>query len=368
MKVRPEDWFVVIMSKEIIDFDPSLTEEDQIQALGGAAMAETTQLTPGYLSTEFMKAREAFYVPREGKVFLFCGDDRPATEASADALHTSHPDVMDIREGYASIYSGFAGAVKNALVTGIVQYGPEFVQRVGGFNGMSEKLLRFASDNEDDSIIAGLHSAESNEENAATFNAHCDNPMGCAYCMGVGATSQLTVTNPEISDVARDDQVHVFGSDDFFEDLKGAHQTLLEEGTDGQMGNFAIARAEYRELSKQLPVQVLQGNHTGARTSGVISNFDRSTVGSATKAHEAGQDIYREDIAIAAEYVLRALPEYKLNPEILLRAFQLDSTSVRAVLASHDADPSLHGKLDPTALAMGVRGDIQQAIRELASI
>lgn len=331
-------------------------------------MAETTQLTPGYLSAEFMKARKAFYVPREGKVFLFCGDDRPATEASANTLRASHPDVMDVREGYASIYGGFAGAVKNALVTGIVQYGPEFVQRVGGFNGMSEKLLSAANTNEGDSIIAGLHSAESNEENAANFNARCDNPLGCAYCMGVGATSHLTATNTIVSDVARADQVHVFGSDDFFDDLKGAHQMLLEKGTDNKKGNFAVARAEYRELSKQLPVQILQGNHTSARTSGVISNFDLHTVGSATKAHEAGQDIYREDIAIAAEYVLRALPEYQLNPEILLRAFQLDSTSVRAVLASHDADPSLHGKLDPTALAMGVRGNAQQAIRELASL
>lgn len=330
-------------------------------------MAATTRSTPGYLSAEFMEACEAFYVPREGKVFLFCGDDRPATDASADALHASYPDIMDVREGYASIYGGFAGAVKNALVTGIVQHGPEFVQRVGGFNGMSEKLLR-AADSRHDLIIAGLHSAESNEENAAAFNAHCDNPMGCAYCMGLGATSQLTASNTEISDVARADQVHVFGSDAFFDDLKKAHQALLEEATDGQMGDFAIARADYRELGKQLPVQILQGSHTGARTSGVISNFDRNTVGSAAKAHKACQDIYREDIAIAAEYVLRALPEYKLNPEILLRAFQLDSTSVRAVLASHDADPSLHGKLDPTALAMGVRGDVQQAIHELSSI
>ena len=326
----------------------------------------------GQLSPEFIVAREQHWIKQEQPAWGGCGDDRPITEQSAEELAAQAPEALSPLEAYASIYGGAAGITKAMLIAGIVQYGPDFVQNVGGFEGMLERVVRvMGADTSDQAIKPILHSAEGNENADGTFCMHGDAATGCAYCGGVGATSDLLVgDNALIRNVARDDQVAVFGSDQYVDELLDAHRQFLELATSGKGGAFAVDREAYIKLAQEsgMSVMVLAGKHAAAKGTGVISNFELGTIGSANQAHDAGMDFYRQDIAQITAAILRNFREYDLSPELLFRQFMLDATPVRAVLAAHDADPELQGKLDPRNLPAGYRGDPRAAIETLQQL
>lgn len=361
---------IIIEDGERLQDDPAV-----LANVGGVVMAELLAKEQGYLSQEFVQEREQFYTERNGAIYLGCGDDRTTTEASNRKLAELHPEAMPTHEGYASIYGGLAGVAKNVIVTGVAQYGPSFADSIGGFAGAMDKLITYSqTDTSDARIIPTLHSAEGNEQSADSISHTDENPAtGCAYAGGVGATAALLVdpNNTLIRDIARRDQEEVFGRDDEAVDalLKGQGFFADQYGAD-----FAVNRAQYIELDtptserNAVPMMILAGSHTSARTSGVISNFDLATIGDAQSAHQQGKDFYREDIAVAAELALRAFPEAALDAELLLRSFQLDSTPVRAVLVAHDSDEALKGKLDPRELPMGIRGNVEQAIATLQNL
>lgn len=329
--------------------------------------AEDAEHERGYLSPEFIREREAFYIDVSGrKVMLGCSDDREPTEASADKIAELHPDIVDIREGFASIYGAAAGIAKNAVIVGTVQYGPGFVERIGGFEGALHTVVKALEEDADtESIFPALHSAANNEAHDSEFHVESDQPLGCAYAGGIGATSALlTGEDSLIRDTARQDQKMVFGSDDRFEELLDGHIRFLATATGGQGGDYALSRSDY--ASSGTTVMLLAGRpHVSAKQSGLISNFDIHSVRNSAGANEQGMDFYNQDIAKVTAATLRAFKDYDLDAELLMRAFQLDSTPVRAVLAASDADPELKGKLDPRNLAFGIRGDAKKALAAL---
>lgn len=320
---------------------------------------------PGYLSAEFIAQRAPFYVSYGNKkVLLGCGDDRQVTADSSQKIASQFTDALPVSEGYVSMYGAVAGVAKNVLIAGIAQYGPQFVERIGGFDGAFEKAVKgMLSD--DSFVIPALHSAEVNEGNAAGFNPNAEAKVGCAYAEGVGATSSLLVdeTDPLIRDQAHDDQVVIFGNDEHVDDLMKAHRTFLEKATHSLGSEFIVGRATYAKT--HVPIIILLGAHTSAKTSGLINNFDLHKVRNATAAHDQNKDFYNQDVAIVTAATLDAFKEYNLDPEVLMRAYVLDSTPVRAVLAAGDADPELNGKLDPRNLPMGIVGEPQVALQAL---
>lgn len=321
----------------------------------------------GYLSPEFITEREQFFVDRGGKkVWIGCGDDRSATEQSVQALGLLEPEVVSVEDGYASIFGAVAGIAKNILVVGVAQYGPAFVARIGGLDGALQKTIHGLR--EDDSaaaIMPALHSAESNEGSASEFNPRGTAKVGCAYAEGVGATSALLIdqNDSSIRDQARRDQIEIFGDDRHFDDLLAAHRVVLAAATHGKGKDFAVSRPEYTAV--QLPIMILAGAHTSAKTSGLIHNFKPHTVRNSATANAKEKDFYSQDIADITAAALRAFREYNLDPELLMRAFVLDSTPVRAVLAAADANPELKGKLDPLNLPVGIFGSPQEAVAAL---
>lgn len=352
---------------------PPLVDERELGGMvvgvvaSGNVQADAIEI--GQLSAEFIAAREPYWVKQERPVWGGCGDDRPITEQSAQELADESPETLSPLEGYASVYGGAAGIAKAIIITGIVQYGPDFVQKVGGFDVMLERVVRvMGEDTSDQAVKPILHSAEGNENADGTFCAHGEAATGCAYCGGVGATSDLLVGDDAlIRNVARDEQVDTFGSDQYVDEILDAHRVFLELATGGKGGALAVDRTAYIKLVEEtlMPVMILAGKHAAAARTGVITNFELGTIGSANQAHEAGMDFYRQDIAQITAAILRNFREYDLNPEILLRQFKLDETPVRAVLAAHDADPELQGRLDPRNLPAGFRGDPHAAIAAL---
>lgn len=332
----------------------------------------------GYVDLEFISEREGCWNSIENNlVFIGCGDDREPTDASADELEkNSNADraVMNPQEGYASVYGGLAGEAKNILVVGAAQYGKQFILDMGGFDGVMDLLIKKGRNPQT------IHSAVGNENDQRHFCMQGENSIGCAYCGGTGATSGL-LTDPDnklIREVARQDQKFVFGSDKGFDELLQGHLLMLDYATEGKSTAFAFNRPEYRKFIKRygnnLGMMILSGGHCKAKVSGVISNFSLDEVGNPHKAHQKHLDFYRLDIAVVTRIVLESIREeldkfnYRLSAELLMRAFQLDATPVRAVLVSVDSDPTLHGKLDPRFLRIGTRGNPWESIKTIESM
>lgn len=328
---------------------------------------ERTLEDNGYLSSEFVAERAEFYTDRGNRVVVIgCGDEREPTEESAKTIAEIYPDAMDVRDGYARIYGGSVGIAKNVVIAGVAQYGPSFVEAIGGIAGAHRLLLDGAqAGGSYNRVIPTLHSAADKEEDFAEFNPSSTNSLGCAYAMGVGATSALLIgEDPLIRDIARDNQRKIFGDDAHVDSLLMAHETVLLAGTDGKGSAYALDRKDYADSG--LAIMILAGRpHATAKSSGVISNFDLDAVSNSTEANASGKDFYSCDIALITAETLKIFEAYKLDPEILMRAIQLDSTPVRAVLASQDSDAELQGKLDPRNLAMGVIGDPLASIADL---
>jgi hypothetical protein len=336
-----------------------------------ANIDNSVEQASGQLSPEFIAEREAFFVPQEAPVWGACGDDRPATEQSVAELAASAPEVTPANEAYASVFGGAAGMTKNVMLAGIVQHGPQFVAEIGGFEGLYETIVqKLTADTSDQAVYPVLHSAAGNENADGSFCAHGSAATGCAYCGGVGATSALLTdeASPLIRDVARQDQITIFGDDQHVDSLLAAHSTFLESATAGQGSDFTVDRQAYiAQVEKGRPVMILAGSHASAKGTGVIANFELGTIGSAGQASAAGKDFYRLDVGQVTAALVRNLPELQLDPEVLMRAFVFDATPVRAVLAAHDADPALHDKLDPRNLGAGFHGDPHAAIAELTT-
>lgn len=334
----------------------------------------TADQRAAYLTSEFVAEREGCWASFDERlVFIGCSDDRrPTADSSVALMENRDQSVMSPSEGYASIYGATAGLAKNVLVVGAAQFGTNFISAIGGFDGAFELLVKHGKHPQT------LHSADGNEQDQRHFSLESFAPVGCAYAAGVGATAALLVgSSSAIRTVARNDQHYVFGSDDSFNELLKGQQAFLDHATGTLGANFAVSRDTYKRYKEQfgdrLGIMILAGNHTAAKTSGVISNFSLQQVGNPVKAHDQQLDFYRLDIAVATDMVLSILttplialnPTYILSPELLMRAFQLDATPVRAVLASHDQDPELQGKLDPNNLKMGIRGNPFESLKTL---
>jgi hypothetical protein len=333
--------------------------------------------TKGILSPEFIINRESCWVScKERLVFVGCGDDREITDESSILLqHTfaSRGKALSPKRAYASIFGGLAGEAKNILVVGSSIYGPRFISDVGGFDGVSKQLIINSHD------IQTLHSAASNEKDERHFYMHGNDPVGCVYSSGVGITSELLVDdkNDLIRNVAKQDQRYVFGSDQNFEQLLNGHRFVLQHAINGKKASFAYSRSEYISLLNDYKngfgIMILDWDHASAKTTGVISNFSLDQVGSSSIAHQEGLDFYRLDIAKVTKIILEAISKplqeygYKLPAELLMRAIQIDSTPVRAVLASEDNDSELEGVLDPRNIAIGKRGNVWDSVSRLSN-
>ncbi len=329
-----------------------------------------TAVELGQAETEFVDQRKPFYVDVSGRrMYAGCSDDRPLTIGSASSLDLIAPaDTMSLREGYASVYGAAAGIAKNIMIAGVVQYGPDFIKETGGLDGLLIQVVRRMNGRNESGLIVAMHSAANNEDHSHKFSFIKDGPVGCAYGEGVAKTSGLLVAHdPTVRDVARADTARTFGDIRFFDEIINAHEQVLELATNGRGEDYAVSREKYRNLHDAgMPVMILEGKpHAPVKQTGLIANFELGKVRNSQAAAEAGLDFYSNDVAAVVRAILIDFKEYKLMPELLLRAFMIDATPVRAVLAASDADPELAGKLDPRNLKLGIHGDPQRAIAKL---
>jgi hypothetical protein len=348
-----------------------------------ANVAAALETRPGgYLPAEFIAGREETWVPRDGRpVWLGCSDEGRIDPFSAEEFRKADPAALDPAEGYLSVFGQVPGIAKNILAVGIAVYGDRFYGQVGGFDGVRDRLQRFMTADSSSLVVRPAAHTDVTKENAAfdalesvaaaggieiptdaTFCNHGMAATGCAYCGGVGATSELIATNPLVHEVIADDLEHIFGDDSLAQLLIDAHAKVTEKiGAD-----FKFNRQAYVEAG--LPVMVLErkggegDKHLAAADTGAIVNLDPTEIGNASKA-----DAYRLDVAGAALLVRRVFKEYDLPANLLIASLVADAVAVRTVLAMHDASGDTTP--DPRRIALGVRGGtIQQALAKIAQL
>ncbi|HEY4160605.1 MAG TPA: hypothetical protein VGM08_00930 [Candidatus Saccharimonadales bacterium] len=332
----------------------------------------------GYVSDEFIGVHEAHFVRQIHPALVGCSDDRKPTKQSVEELAAAYPsETLRADEAYASVFGGAAGITKNMLVAYIAQHGTErattLLNDVGGFESLLNLVVwKMGVEDNDQALKPLLHSAENNEEPDGTFCMHGDAATGCAYCGGVGATSFLLLDETKfegdvtLADIATKDQLAMFGemNHENVGRLLAAHQTFLDIATNGKGKDLTVDRQLFIEqISKGNPAMILSGTHAKVTATGLIHNFVLGDIGSASEANQDGAPFYRQDIAQVTAAIIRNFSGLELDPEVLMRAFLLDSTPVRSVLVNHDEEQ--YGNLDPRALATGARGNPWISIEQI---
>jgi len=223
-----------------------------------------------------------------------------------------------------------------------------------------------AADERPNAVLPALHTSADKERYAfketggekpkttAAFCAQGDCPTGCAYCGNLGLASQLVGNDPDTQAVGRDNVQVIAGNDHGVDELFDAHRIVAEQLGD----DYKYTRDKYVESG--LPTMVLVGQpHAPVAKTGVLFNLNPEEIG------KMGA-FYRMDIAAAALAIRRALREYELPADLLMKSMILDAVPVRTVLAKGDESDKTP---DPKRLAIGVRGGtMDQALTRIAAI
>lgn len=334
---------------------------------------------PGRLSDEFVNTHEGIWIPLYGRnVVDGCSDDRPPTQTSAQQINARLPEnTMPIDEGYASNFGGFPALRKLILQAGVVEHGDDFIYSSDCMYGIGKTIAMYRRG------LTMQHSTIASEDSPATFNPTSSTAVGCLYSQNFGAATfylapgeKKSPRDQTISDtvlaVAHQDQAEVFGENEAFSDkvgqayramsnfLSGVAQASGQPRLRGDARDYTFDRQDYVDLERRHGTQtmILGSFHASIETTGLITNFDTDSVGSATIAKASGTPLYRQDLGVTARNLAPVLAEYGIPAETFLRVALFESTIIRAVLAAASGD----SRMDPNRLAMGVRGDASEAI------
>lgn len=316
----------------------------------------------GYLSGEATSAYRGLWVPFEevtrlghDAILLGCADDRELTQENAQDLAIRHPNALPPSRAYLSTYGGWEGLVGVTLVAGTVEYGDDFIDEIGGFDGAARAVSNLhvqGGDGASLEIIPYFHSDTGKEGSERTFNTHLHTPTGCAHCANKGAISGLSHGDPLVVGVGIDNSRRILGEDRQQEDgvLRAAEMVgTYEQSLAAQAGteNFSVGRqlvvARTVEATPGRSYMIVEGSH--ANNAPHILGFLPRTIGSAALAHRADLPAYRTDVATVAEALTR---ELDISPTHIVRAILLDGAATRAALAADN---------DPRSIPVGILSD-----------
>lgn len=346
----------------------------------------------GYLSPQEVEAHAAtVFTERDPdqRHRTFCGDERGVDELSVRALDqiqavlpsNQRREIAPVNDGGVAVYGAFPGMVHNTMAAIMVQAGTDAEKayfKLGGITGLQQSLASRMTSSEtgmfaveptlhtaaDKEIIAfncmppdlkfseqtlairGLLAVtESNGQNLL-FCPHGSEATGCAYCMNAGAVSHGLGNNTAFQEKAIQDMAWLNdGQDPQWASQIFETHGLLADLMPGQE-KFAYGRQAYE--TSGLPVMVLEGGpHALAKQTSLLISLDP------TAASKPGRH-YRDDIAASALATANALPEFHLDPRLLMESMIATAVPTRAVLASHDI--SGDHTPDPARIAIGGYG------------
>lgn len=278
---------------------------------------------------EISELKEATFVEKDPKAtyYLSCGDDRNLTEESGAALAELGVESPDLTIRY---YGAAIGGSRVVLTTLAEQYGED------GFDGLPDSFTEAVDDfarraESSSKVRMTVHSAEKNEASTAHFDTDSTNGLGCAYAGGVKVVTELN-QDKSVQTLAAAEFTDMSGESVAQNSIASANRLVSERFfSDMQSG---LTRSDYTELG--LPVAIHAGEHAHASEATVVVNFHADKVSNPRHANEEAVPYYDNDVTQMAEIILRAYPEYELDPETLLKVMINDIAATRQALASHD--------------------------------
>lgn len=307
---------------------------------------------------EISEIKKASFVTRDPNTAYLCacGDDRCLTRGSCAALEAQGIETPDVAVRY---FGATIGLARIAALTILQQHGREALETYGGNfeNFVSDAVKRIQDRNK---VTLGLHSAAGNEGIDDVLNPQSEKGLGCAYAALLGAISELN-SNDSVIATGRSELTSLTG-----EEIEQQFQNIVTAN-----GNFTdifsidpsagITREQFRSLG--LPVGILEGSHKTVKGNNVRSvlNFTSDKLANAYEANKTNEPYYCNDVTIAAEMLLRAYPEFKLQPRTLLDTMIQDIAATRQALAASE-------ELSAADIASEKYGTYDEAVRYLESL
>lgn len=275
-----------------------------------------------------------------------CGDDRPATPESLALL----PEDVE-KDGTMVRYYGGIWGVSRVLAVAIAQaYGVDavknhFSNNFVDFSGQVKNRIEAVSN-----LRFTVHSAEGNEEGEKDgLNLGSEKGVGCAYAALIGGVSALN-SDEHVTLIATK-EARELGDDE----VEAKFTSIVRANKDvfGLFFNDDSAAALTRNdfVRSGMPSLILEGSHRhiadGAKA---VINFQYDKVSNPKAAEAAGGKFYNNDVTIFTEAIIRAFPELKLDPRMVLDIMIEDIAATRQALAGHenlnaeDLRPSRYGE------------------------
>lgn len=323
--------------------------------MGEVAVQETANQPIGL--PEMSADRQATLVERNpDQVYLYgCSDDRDLTEENAKLISEKYGVEAD---SYLRGYGGATGVARITAVSVAAQYGAEALANYGtdfvAFEAETKQRVENTSN-----VKLAHHSAESNENNPAELDHDSEHGLGCAYCMLVGAVTDLNKPGSPIDELGRAEETIIFGDDLLLDPVEAANEAVEAQFFGDAKAAFALSRKDLTDLD--MPVMILAGKHAAAADVEVVMNFDPTKVSQPGVANRQGSPMYFIDATATAEMIIRAYPELKLQPRIILAAIDHDARAVREALASGEG-------LHADAMKLVRNGTVEDAVSYLEAI
>lgn len=268
----------------------------------------------------------------EVKYELGCGDDRSKTAESHALLVEQGAEPV---EPYLRYYGGLSGVTRVVLLTLIADGKEDAVKETFG-NSFVDAMVKVKANVEaKTNVTLELHSAEGNEGNPERFDPTLESGVGCAYGANAAVVGNICAGDPVVTELTRTEGEPLHNTGDLAERTRDANRQLNELFfADPDVAG--LSRADF--AATHAPVQILAGKHAKPEDTVAVINFTHDKVSNPKKAAEIGKPSYNNDVTQVAEMLIRAYPDFQLNPETLLAVMDLDIRATRAALA--DGNPS----------------------------
>lgn len=310
-------------------------EHDQAKLqIGEIAMHATEQLVNQI--PEISPERQSTFVEKnpDGTYYLFCGDDRNLTIESAEHLRQIGIEDPDTAIRY---YGGIVGITRVYAVAFVLQHGIEALAALGDLfpDEVKEQKARITNSQK---VLAGTHSAESNENDSASLNPESDSDIGCKYAAAVQTVTILN-SEPDVITTGKSESTRLTGQD-LTDQIAQANAQVANLYSKNGQTSFNLVRHDLIDLDG--PVAIVAGSHAPIDEVVAVCNFYPNKVSNPRQANDSGVSFYNNDMTQVAEMIIRANPDADLDPRILLAVMDQDIRATREALASaegkHAAD------------------------------
>ena len=316
---------------------------DALREVGGTGVMTEVLHMPA-LIPEISPEREAAFEPFDPikRYLVGCSDDREPT-ADSQRLITDQYGVDP--DHYIRVYGGVHGGARRMLVAVAAHYGAEALAQYGEGEEAIKQFTREYKERVESTmnVVLSDHSAEGNEGDASALNLGSENGLGCAYCQGICAVTDLCADKQGLAVLAEEEVPGSLGEPARMDIITGANQAVDEQFL---AADNPVTRQDMIDLG--VPVSIYAGAHAHAADVKVVLNFT-DNVSSPHLANEAGVPFYSVDVGLELVMAKKAFLELFSDERALttlMHVIEHDARAVREALASHEGKTAADMELE----------------------